>query len=152
MELEHIDVAKLCISAANMRAKGKADLSHILPSIRARGVLVPLIVRPTEEAERFEIVAGKRRYHAALVVAEESGEPGSSNCLAGCHSPDLISQTFWLPVMVTFTVPVAVAPSESATTYETISLPGQSETISIAVMKISSKFRWSIEPATDWGS
>lgn len=80
MELKHIDVAKLCISAGNMRAKGKADLSHILPSIRARGVLVPLIVRPTEEAERFEIVAGKRRYHAALAVAEESGEAEPLPC------------------------------------------------------------------------
>ncbi|MDQ0251326.1 ParB family chromosome partitioning protein [Sphingomonas kyeonggiensis] len=73
MELKHIDTAKLCISAVNMRAKGKADLSHILPSIRARGVLVPLIVRPADE-DWFEIVAGKRRYHAALAVAEERGE------------------------------------------------------------------------------
>jgi len=80
MELKHIDTAKLCISAVNMRAKGKADLSHILPSIRARGVLVPLIVRPTGEAERFEIVAGKRRYHAALTVAEESGEAEPLPC------------------------------------------------------------------------
>jgi len=80
MELKHIDTAKLCISAVNMRAKGKADLSHILPSIRARGVLVPLIVRPTGEAERFEIVAGKRRYHAALTVAEESGESEPLPC------------------------------------------------------------------------
>lgn len=80
MELKHIDTAKLCISAVNMRAKGKADLSHILPSIRARGVLVPLIVRPTGEAERFEIVAGKRRYHAALAVAEESGEAEPLPC------------------------------------------------------------------------
>lgn len=79
MELKHIDIAKLCISAANMRAKGKADLSHILPSIRARGVLVPLIVRPADE-DRFEIVAGKRRYHAALVVAEESGEAEPLPC------------------------------------------------------------------------
>ncbi|MBB4101470.1 ParB/RepB/Spo0J family partition protein [Sphingomonas kyeonggiensis] len=79
MELKHIDTAKLCISAANMRAKGKADLSHILPSIRARGVLVPLIVRPADE-DRFEIVAGKRRYHAALVVAEESGEAEPLPC------------------------------------------------------------------------
>ncbi|MEP9359073.1 ParB N-terminal domain-containing protein [Sphingomonas sp. KR3-1] len=80
MEFKHIDVAQLCISAVNMRARGKADLSHILPSIRARGVLVPLIVRPTEEAERFEIVAGKRRYHAALAVAQESGEAEPLPC------------------------------------------------------------------------
>lgn len=80
MELKHIDTAKLCVSAANMRAKGKADLSHILPSIRARGVLVPLIVRPTEDEDRFEIVAGKRRYHAALTVAAESGEDEPLPC------------------------------------------------------------------------
>ncbi|HTU09551.1 MAG TPA: ParB N-terminal domain-containing protein [Allosphingosinicella sp.] len=80
MELKHIDIAKLCISAANMRAKGKPDLSHILPSIRARGVLVPLIVRPAEAEDRFEIVAGKRRYHAALAVAEEGGGEDSLPC------------------------------------------------------------------------
>ena len=74
MELKHIDTAKLFVSAANMRAKGKADLSHILPTIRARGVIVPLIVRPAADEDRFEIVAGKRRYYAALEVAAESGE------------------------------------------------------------------------------
>lgn len=74
MELKHIDTAKLFVSAANMRAKGKADLSHILPTIRARGVIVPLIVRPASDEDRFEIVAGKRRYYAALEVAAESGE------------------------------------------------------------------------------
>jgi len=66
MELKHIEMAKLFVSPANMRAKGKLDLSHILPSIRARGVLVPLIVRPAGDEDRFEIVAGKRRYHAAF--------------------------------------------------------------------------------------
>lgn len=80
MELKHIDIAKLCISSANMRAKGKPDLSHILPSIRARGVLVPLIVRPAEDQDRFEIVAGKRRYHAALTVAEEGGGEDTLPC------------------------------------------------------------------------
>lgn len=80
MELRHIAIANLSISAANMRARGKPDLSHILPSIRARGVLVPLIVRPSEGEDRFEIVAGKRRYHAALTVAEESGGEESLPC------------------------------------------------------------------------
>lgn len=80
MELRHIPMSNLCISAANMRAKGKPDLSHILPSIRARGVLVPLIVRAMDDAERFEIVAGKRRFRAALTVAEESGEAETLPC------------------------------------------------------------------------
>lgn len=74
MELRHIDLANLSVSAANMRAKGKApDFANILPSVRARGVLVPLIVRANGSADTFEIVAGKRRYHAALAVAAEGG-------------------------------------------------------------------------------
>jgi ParB family chromosome partitioning protein len=57
-----------------MRGKAKApDLSNILPSIRARGILVPLMVRPNGSPDTFEIVAGKRRYHAALAVADENG-------------------------------------------------------------------------------
>ena len=74
MELKHIEIGKLCVSSANMRGRGKTpNLSNILPSVRARGVLVPLIVRPNGSAETYEIVAGKRRYHAALAVAEEAG-------------------------------------------------------------------------------
>jgi len=81
MELRHIPIANLCVSATNMRAKGsKPDIANILPSIRARGVLVPLIVRPAQDADRFEIVAGKRRYHAALVVAEDGGESEALPC------------------------------------------------------------------------
>jgi len=57
-----------------MRGKGRADIANILPSVRARGVLVPLIVRATETPDSYEILAGKRRYQAALAVAEESGE------------------------------------------------------------------------------
>lgn len=81
MELKHIDIANLSISPANMRVKGKSpDIANILPSVRARGVLVPLIVRPNGKAEHFEIVAGKRRYHAALAVAGEGGEADPLPC------------------------------------------------------------------------
>src|SRR3546814_20544879 len=51
----------------------KPDLTNILPSVRARGILVPLIVRSGAEDGNYEIVAGERRYHAALTVAEEQG-------------------------------------------------------------------------------
>ncbi|UIJ47130.1 ParB/RepB/Spo0J family partition protein [Sphingomonas cannabina] len=74
MELKHIDIAKLSVSPVNMRGAKKApDLTNILPSVRARGVLVPLIVRTNGSTDAYEIVAGKRRYHAALAVAEEGG-------------------------------------------------------------------------------
>jgi len=73
MQLRHIDIVNLTVSAANMRGKGKVDIANILPSVRARGILVPLMVRPNGSPDTFEIVAGKRRYHAALAVAEENG-------------------------------------------------------------------------------
>lgn len=73
MQLRHIHIAHLTVSAANMRGKGKVDIANILPSVRARGILVPLMVRPNGSPETFEIVAGKRRYHAALAVAQENG-------------------------------------------------------------------------------
>ncbi|OHD00449.1 MAG: chromosome partitioning protein ParB [Sphingomonadales bacterium RIFCSPLOWO2_12_FULL_63_15] len=74
MELKHIDIACLSISPTNMRGVKKApDLTNILPSVRARGILVPLIVRQNGSPTTYEIVAGKRRYHAAMVVAQEEG-------------------------------------------------------------------------------
>jgi ParB family chromosome partitioning protein len=73
MQLRHIEIANLTVSTVNMRGKGKPDIANILPSVRARGVLVPLIVRANGSPDTFEIVAGKRRYHAALAVGEENG-------------------------------------------------------------------------------
>jgi ParB family chromosome partitioning protein len=80
MKLDFIDLGKLSISKANMRyAKKAPDVSDILPTVRARGVLVPLIVRPNCADGAYEIVAGARRYTAAKIVAgergDESGEP-----------------------------------------------------------------------------
>ena len=81
MELKHIDLSFLSVSPANMRMKGKTpDLANILPSVRARGVLVPLIVRANGSSETYEIVAGKRRFHAALAVADETGERDPLPC------------------------------------------------------------------------
>ncbi|WP_226635852.1 ParB/RepB/Spo0J family partition protein [Novosphingobium profundi] len=82
MELMHIDLARLSVSSLNMRGTKKTcDIANILPSVRARGVLVPLIVRElpgtgeegNDSPPAYEILAGKRRYHAARTVAEEGG-------------------------------------------------------------------------------
>ncbi|MCR4265844.1 ParB/RepB/Spo0J family partition protein [Nitratireductor sp. ZSWI3] len=81
MQLAHIPIDRLNISAVNMRhAKRAPDVSDILPSVRARGVLVPLLVRPNGEPEHFEIVAGRRRYFAARTVADERGETEPLPC------------------------------------------------------------------------
>ncbi len=76
MQLANIDIGKLSVSALNMRhAKKAPDVSDILPSIRARGVLQPLLVRPTaDDPERFEIVAGRRRWFASQAVLQEGVE------------------------------------------------------------------------------
>ncbi len=81
MQLLNIDLSKLSISALNMRhGKKDPDVSDILPSIRARGVLVPLLVRPAPNIGAFEIVAGRRRYHATRIIAQETGESETLPC------------------------------------------------------------------------
>lgn len=75
MQLDHIKLEKLKSSTINMRHSAKKpDVSDILPSIRARGILVPLIVRPNCEADKFEVVAGNRRFTAAQIVKDEAGD------------------------------------------------------------------------------
>jgi len=73
MELRHIPLPELHVAAANVRHKAKKpDLSDILPSIRKRGILQPLLVRP--DAEGFGIVAGRRRFLAAKTLQQEGLE------------------------------------------------------------------------------
>lgn len=74
MKLDHIALDRLSISPANMRSgKKPPDISGILPSIRARGIIMPLLVRPNGSDTTFEIVAGSRRFLAAQTVANENG-------------------------------------------------------------------------------
>ncbi|WP_416462495.1 ParB/RepB/Spo0J family partition protein [Sphingomonas sp. VDB2] len=92
MKLDFIPLDKLVVSKANMRYSKKApDVSDILPTVRSRGVIQPVIVRPNlrpepvgpkaTEGQRcapdgYEIVAGSRRFHAAKIVAEERRAAG----------------------------------------------------------------------------
>jgi ParB family chromosome partitioning protein len=77
MKLDFIDLSQLSVSKANMRHARKApDVSDILPTVRRRGVIVPVLVRPNGSPDGFEIVAGCRRFHAAGLVAEERRAAG----------------------------------------------------------------------------
>ena len=79
MELAHIEFSKLKISKCNMRDRDPPpDVSDILPSIRVKGVLQPLIVRP--EDGRFGIVAGRRRWFSLKAVKEKMGEVAAPPC------------------------------------------------------------------------
>ena len=44
------------------------DLSEMVLSIREKGVLEPLLVRPSDVGGRFMIISGERRYRASLEV------------------------------------------------------------------------------------
>ncbi|MEG3153648.1 ParB/RepB/Spo0J family partition protein [Sphingomonas sp. RB1R13] len=81
MQLAHIALDHLSISPANMRASKKLpEISDILPSVRARGVLVPLLVRANGSPDTYEIVAGRRRFFAAKAVADEGGSGDPLPC------------------------------------------------------------------------
>ena len=81
MQLAHIALDHLSISPANMRASKKPpEIGDILPSVRARGVLVPLLVRANGSPDTYEIVAGRRRFFAAKAVADEGGTADPLPC------------------------------------------------------------------------
>lgn len=89
MTLVFIAPDKLSVSRTNMRYGRKApDVSDILPTVRKRGVIQTLLVRPNpfpsgvdgSKEGHFEIVAGARRFHAALIVAQETGEAEPLPC------------------------------------------------------------------------
>jgi len=71
MELMHIPLTELKIAKTNVRhGVKKADYKDLIPSIKERGILQPLLVRPNGEG--YEIVAGRRRFLAAC-EAEKDG-------------------------------------------------------------------------------
>lgn len=89
MQIDHIPLGQLSVAAINMRRGRKVpDVSDILPSVKARGVLSPLFVRPAacparEEGapHHFEILAGRRRYFASLEAARALSEERSLPCI-----------------------------------------------------------------------
>ena len=66
----HIDVASLEPNPYQPRGPIDVDsLAELTASIRAQGVLQPLLVRPTtDQPARFQIVAGERRWRAARLA------------------------------------------------------------------------------------
>jgi ParB family chromosome partitioning protein len=45
-----------------------ASLKELADSIRAQGIVQPVLVRPTPKQDRFEIIAGERRWRAAQLA------------------------------------------------------------------------------------
>jgi ParB family chromosome partitioning protein len=71
-EYRNLPLNLLTESATNpRRIFDEASLRELAESIRAQGVLSPLLVRPVTE-QSFEIVAGARRYRAAHIAEAET--------------------------------------------------------------------------------
>lgn len=68
----------------NMTPQRRARFEELVESIRQKGILEPILVRPVPAG--FEVIAGERRYRAALQVAAEIYEPGAAgeNYLVPC--------------------------------------------------------------------
>lgn len=50
---------------ADQPRKDRGDLRGLVESVREKGVLEPLLVRYLPESEKYMIISGERRYHAA---------------------------------------------------------------------------------------
>ncbi len=82
MQIEEIPLDNLSVSTINMRrGRRKPDVSDILPSVKARGVLSPLFVRPNGKPDHFEILAGKRRYYASVEAAKDEDDARELPCI-----------------------------------------------------------------------
>ena len=72
MELHDIPLDRLTVAPINARTHGAtAQLDTLAASIRAQGVLQPLLVRPEAGGDRFEIIAGQRRFLACQRLAQD---------------------------------------------------------------------------------
>ncbi|HEY4275918.1 MAG TPA: ParB N-terminal domain-containing protein [Rhizomicrobium sp.] len=81
-----IPLSDLHVSPLNMRAEKKEPTikrmaviaANLLPTVREKGIQTPLIVRPNNTG--FEIIAGRRRFYAARVIADEKGNFPNIGC------------------------------------------------------------------------
>ena len=66
MKQTNIAVSKLRPFENNpYQVKDDAEMNTLIESIQTQGVLSPLIVRPIENTDEYEVISGHRRLHAA---------------------------------------------------------------------------------------
>ncbi|MEP3785594.1 MULTISPECIES: ParB/RepB/Spo0J family partition protein [Paracoccaceae] len=86
MTLQHINIEDLTVSPLNVRKYGAKDCADLVTSIRAVGVLQPLLVREAQNG--FEVIAGQRRLNACRIIAED-GEGDPLPCLVMAQGDDV---------------------------------------------------------------
>ena len=66
MKQTNIAVSKLRPFENNpYQVRDDAEMNTLIESIQTQGILSPLIVRPIEDTEEYEVISGHRRLHAA---------------------------------------------------------------------------------------
>ena len=89
MDFGYFPLERFTIARSNMRyGKKTPDISDILPSVRRRGVFVPVIARGCADSGPLEIEAGRRRYYAALALASEGREDVTLPCVIAAPGDD----------------------------------------------------------------
>ena len=48
------------------KVKDDEEMNNLIESVQTQGILSPLIVRPIESTEEYEVISGHRRLHAAV--------------------------------------------------------------------------------------
>ena len=51
------------------KVKDDAEMNTLIESIQTQGILSPLIVRPIDNTDEYEVISGHRRLHAAAKAA-----------------------------------------------------------------------------------
>lgn len=72
-QLLHVKLTDIAVSKTNKMFRSEAELSadalsELVASIKADGVISPVLLRPNGQAGKYELVAGERRYRAAKFV------------------------------------------------------------------------------------
>jgi ParB family transcriptional regulator, chromosome partitioning protein len=104
MDLMHIPLTELKVATTNVRhGVRRADWKDLMPSIKERGILQPLLVR--KNGRGYEIVAGRRRYLAACALERDGLEIEAVPCAvmakgddAGAVEASLIENVAHLPM------------------------------------------------------
>ncbi|MEP5730005.1 MAG: ParB/RepB/Spo0J family partition protein [Sulfitobacter sp.] len=86
MTLQFIELKNLTVSPLNVRKYGAKDCTDLVISIRALGILQPLLVR--EIADGYEVIAGQRRLNACRTIAED-GEIEPLPCMVMSAGDDV---------------------------------------------------------------
>ena len=73
MKIDKVNINNLIPFNENpYRIREGEELKSLLDSISENGIISPLVVRPTEEKGKYEVISGHRRLHAACMLNIET--------------------------------------------------------------------------------